>query len=417
MPSAVLQRLVDEREQINRDIDHVNEAAADDERDPSVSERELLTRYRQRLTEVEPMIVEQLDLEEQRHASRDASAALQRGGARGGGRGAGVERAGDSTQHGGEPDPIYRTFAEYARDQLIVRYDQIAQRVGAGARESAIERLQRAVANTTSMTVAGLVPPQYMTEIMTVIDRSRPIVDTSRRVPLTSGTLQYPSITQKPIVGKQTAEKTEGPSQAMNVAFVSVTADTYTGVGDLSWQAMNWSTPDALQLWFDLAAEAYAVQTEAAAGLVLAAVTAQATPAVPASPVLADWISAIMASAAAIYAASHRHADTVYADIASGYGIMGQVANVAPVFFPAGNFNISTGQGNVGGLRLVISPGLPAKTVVVAASGSLLCAESAGSPVELRAIEPALGGMQVGVIGAFASKLTDAGAARKLTVT
>jgi hypothetical protein len=49
-----------------------------------------------------------------------------------------------------------------------------------------------------------------MTEIMTVIDKSRPIVDTSRRVPLTSGSLQYPSITQKPIVGKQTAEKTEG---------------------------------------------------------------------------------------------------------------------------------------------------------------------------------------------------------------
>jgi hypothetical protein len=61
----------------------------------------------------------------------------------------------------------------------------------------------------------------------------------------------------------------------------------------------------------------------------------------------------------------------VYADIASGYGIMGLVANVAPVFFPAGNFNISTGQGNVGGLRLVISPGLPAKTVVVAAQSLL----------------------------------------------
>jgi HK97 family phage major capsid protein len=416
MPNMVLDRLAAERDRVSEQIDEILAGVEADERDPSESERSLIARQRGRLDELEPQIVELVELEERRHASRDVSAMLQRGGARGAGRGAGVERSGDSTPHGAEPDPIYRTFAEYARDQLIVRYDQIAQRVGSGAREGALERLQRAVANTTSTSVAGLVPPQYMTEIMTVIDKSRPIVDTSRRVPLTSGTLQYPSITQKPIVGKQTAEKTEGPS-AMNVAFVSVTADTYTGVGDLSWQAMNWSTPDALQLWFDLAAEAYAVQTEAAAGLVLAAVTAQATPAVPASPVLADWISAIMAAAAAIYAASHRHADTVYADIASGYGIMGQVANVAPVFFPAGNFNISTGQGNVGGLRLVISPGLPAKTVVVAASGSLLCAESAGSPVELRAVEPALGGMQVGVIGAFACKLTDAGAARKLTVT
>lgn len=411
MPNAVLQRLVDEREQINRDIDHVNEASAEDERDPSEAERELLNRYRSRLVSLEPMIVEQLELEEQRHASRDASVVLQRAGARA----PHVERNGDHpTTPAGEP--IYRTFAQYARDLLIVRYDQIAQRVGPGARDAAVDRIQRAVANTTSTSVAGLVPPQYMTEIMTVIDRSRPIVDSSRRVPLTSGTLQYPSITQKPIVGKQTAEKTEGPSQAMNVTFVSVTADTYTGVGDLSWQALNWSTPDALQLWFDLAAEAYAQQTEAAAGTVLAAASAMATPAVPATPTLADWMTAITAAAGVIYGASRRHPDTVYADVATGYSIMGLVANVAPVFFPAGNFSLGSGQGNIAGLRLVISPGLPAKTVAVGNSSSLLSAETAGSPVELRAVEPALGGMQVGVIGAFVSKITDGGAFRKLTI-
>src|SRR5262245_64690175 len=82
MANAVLQRLVDERDQINRDIDHINEAAADEERDPSESERGLIARHRQRLNEVEPMIVEQLDLEEQRQAARDASGVLQRAGGR-----------------------------------------------------------------------------------------------------------------------------------------------------------------------------------------------------------------------------------------------------------------------------------------------------------------------------------------------
>jgi HK97 family phage major capsid protein len=414
VPNSVLQRLVDEREQINRDIDHVNEASADDERDPSEAERQLLTRYRQRLSEVEPMIVEQLELEEQRHSAKDASAMLQRAGARRG------ERA-DQLQPAAPAAPAfeeggYGSFAQYARDVLILRYDQIAGRAGPGARHEAEQRLQRTVANTTSSTVAGLVTPQYLQQIMTVIDKARPIVDASRRTPLTSGSLQYPSITQKPIVGKQTAEKTEGPSQAMNVSFVTVTADTYTGVGDLSWQAMNWSTPDALSLWFDLAAEAYAQQTEAAAGTVLAAATAMATPAVPATPVLADWMTAITAAAGTVYAASRRHPDTVFADIATGYSIMGLVANVAPVFFPAGNFSLGSGQGNIAGLRLVISPGLPAKTVVVGSAQSLLTAETAGSPVELRAVEPALGGMQVGVIGAFVSKITDGGAFRKLTV-
>ncbi len=64
----------------------------------------------------------------------------------------------------------------------------------------------------------------------------------------------------------------------------------------------------------------------------------------------------------------------------------------------------------------MISAGLPAKTVVVGDSSSLLAAETAGAPVELRAVEPALGGMEVGVIGALVSKITDVNAFRKLTI-
>ena len=312
---------------------------------------------------------------------------------------------------------VYRSFAEYARDALICRYDQIAQRAGNGARQAAEERISRAVANTTSTDVAGLIRPQYLDQIAQVISTARPIVDTARKVNLVSGKLTYPSITQKPIVGKQSAEKTEAPSQKMTVAFVDVIADTYVGAGDISWQAINWSTPDALGLWFDLAAERYAIQTEAATGTVVAAATVMATPAVPATPTLADWMTALTAAAAAIYAASRRRPNVVYADIVTGYSMMGLVGNVAPVFLPGGSFSLSSGTGNVAGLTLVISPGLPAKTVVVGDSSSLLAAETGGAPVELRAVEPALGGMEVGVIGAFVSKITDVGAFRKLTVT
>ncbi len=311
----------------------------------------------------------------------------------------------------------YRSFAEYARDALICRYDQIAQRAGGTpARQGAEERISRAVAHTTSTDVAGLIRPQYLDQIAQLIDKSRPVVASARSVNLTSGKLTYPSITQKPIVGKQTAEKTEAPSQTMTVAFLDVIADTYVGAGDLSWQAINWSTPDALGLWFDLAAEQYALQTEAATGLVLAAATVMAAPAVPAAPTLADWMAALTAAAAAIYATSRRRPNVVYADIVSGYSLMGLVGNVSPVFLPGGSFSLSSGSGTVAGLSLVISAGLPAKTVVVGDSSSLLAAETAGAPVELRAVEPALGGMEVGVIGAFVSKITDTNAFRKLTI-
>lgn len=405
MPNPVLDRLYTDRTSLLDQVDSVTADAEANDRDLSTAELELISRCHERIeSELDPQIeaVEQIERTRAAHVRAAPAAAVTPLGAPPG------TPPGETL--------IYRTFAEYARDVIVSRYEQIAQRVGNGARAAAAERIERAVANTLSADVPGLIRPQYLDQIAQVIDKSRPVVDSARKVSLVSGKLSYPSVTQRPIVGKQTAEKTEAPSQKMTVVFVDVVADTYVGAGDLSWQAINWSTPDALGLWFDLAAEQYALQTEAATGTVLAAATVMATPAVPATPTLADWMTAITAAAGAIYTASRRRPDTVYADIATGYSIMGLVANVAPVFFPAGNFSLSTGQGNVGGLRLVISGGLPAKTVVVGDSSSLLAAETAGAPVELRAVEPAIGGMEVGIIGAFVSKITDAGGFRKLTV-
>jgi len=400
--NPVLDRLHAERSTVLDQVDSVTTDAEANDRDLSSAELELIARCHSRIeSELDPQIdaLEQIERTRAVHVARAPSPVP-----------ALIPAAPAS-----EPDQIYRSYAEYARDVIISRFDQIAQRSGV-PRHVAAERIERVVANTLSADVAGLIPPQYLTTFAQIIDKSRPIVQTARRVSLTSGTLSYPSITQRPTVAKQTTEKTELSSQKMTVAFVNVTADTYGGTGDLSWQAINWSTPDALALWFDLAAEAYAIQTEAAAGTVLAAATVMATPAIPASPTLADWMTALTAASGVIYTASRRRPDTVFADVTTGYSIMGLVSNVAPVFIPTGGFSLSSGQGNIAGLNLVISAGLPAKTVVVGNASSLLVAETAGSPVELRAVEPAIGGMEVGVIGAFAAKITDAGAFRKLTI-
>lgn len=404
MTTPVLDKLYQERGTLLDQVDSVGTAAAGDDRDLSDAELQLVARCHERIAdELDPQI-EQWEKVERTRAEHTRGSALV-----------------PTIVGGAPPAPageqvIYRTFAQYARDELVRRYDAIAQLAGPGARTIAEERLSRVVANTLTTDITGLIRPQYLDQIAQVIDASRPIVDSARKVGLTSGKLSYPSVTQRPTVGKQTTEKTEGASQKMTVVFVDVVADTYMGVGDLSWQAINWSTPEALGLWFDLAAEAYAIQTEAATGTVLAAATAMATPAVPATPTLADWMTAVTAAAGVVYSTSRRRADTIWTDIATGYSIMGLVSGTAPVFMSAGTFSLATGQGNVAGLRLVISPGLPAKTVVVGASTALLAAETPDAPVDLQAVQPAIGGMEVGIIGAFVSKITDAGAFRKLTV-
>src|SRR4029077_4756722 len=133
-------------------------------------------------------------------------------------------------------------------------------------------------------------------------------------------------------------------------------------------------SPDALQLWFSLAGEDYAKKTEADAAALLAA--ADSTPTTGSSTDLQGWTAAITAAAGAIYARSGRRADTVWADVTSGYKLLGLVSNAQPVFLSSGAANLSTGAyPAIGGLQLVISPQLAASTVVVGDSSALLCAE------------------------------------------
>jgi hypothetical protein len=75
-----------------------------------------------------------------------------------------------------------------------------------------------------------------------------------------------------------------------------------------------------------------------------------------------------------------------------------------------GSMNLQTMSGVIAGLRLFVSPGLPPNTVIVGDFTALLTAETAGAPVELRAVEPSIGGMEVGVIGAFLVELIEEGA-------
>jgi HK97 family phage major capsid protein len=404
--SVILDRLLAERTALLDEAEHVTHDAQEQERDLSQPESDLITRNLDRADQELTPQIERLERLDTIRATHNATLARSTPPP--------PEPHPGTPARGGEPEVIYRTFAEYARDELIRRFDAIAQLAGPPAvRVQAIERLDRAVANTLSSDVAGLIPPQYLTTLVQVIDTSRPVVESSRRVGLTSGKLSYPMITQRPQVGKQTAEKTEAPSRKVTVAFTDVLADTYVGAGDISWQAMNWSTPDALVLWFDLMAEQYAMQTEAAAGSVLTAVGT--TPVDVGSDDLEGWYAAIMAAAGSIYGATRHRADTIYASIDEGYKIMGLVSSASPVFVTGGTFSIASGAGNVAGLRLVISPELPPETVIVGASSSLLCAETSGAPVQLRAVEPALGGMEVGIIGAFVAKVVEPAAFVPLT--
>jgi HK97 family phage major capsid protein len=122
----------------------------------------------------------------------------------------------------------------------------------------------RALDDVITTDNAGVVPPAYLTELIGVIDKTRPFLSTTRRLPTPSSgmKLTVPVITQRPTVAVQSPEKTEVSSQKTLIGTEDFNAITIAGAGDLSIQIIKRSSPDFLNLWVDLLAEAYAIESE-----------------------------------------------------------------------------------------------------------------------------------------------------------
>jgi hypothetical protein len=312
---------------------------------------------------------------------------------------------------------VYRDFYTYARDVVLTRQSQgfakIAAQFGRDEVEAAHERLgllMRTPANTLSSNVAGLTPAQHIDQIFQVINKKRPLVDSALRTTLERGQLTYPKVAQRPLVAVQASEKTEAGNQSMHVDMETATASTYLGGGDLSWQALNWSSPDALQLWFDLAAADYALKTETDAGDVVtdAAYTYRIGSLLTSTPTFAQFLTAVGAGASAVYTNSGRQADTLYMAEDRFWYMFGLSSDQFAQF-------AAVGTDGIGPLKIVRARGFGAGEVVVGDSSGLLVAETAGAPVELRAVEPAIGGLEVGIIGAFEAVVVDDGAFSLIT--
>lgn len=317
---------------------------------------------------------------------------------------------------------VYRSMAAYARDVILTSQGQTAGRIQqqfadhqqvASARER-LQLLKRVPANTLSSNVEGLIPPQHIAQIFQVIQTDRPIVESAQRADLERGTLTYPKVTTSPVVAVQTTQKTEAGNTGMVIGMETATASTYLGGGDLSWQAVNWSTPNALDMWFRLAAADYALKTETDAATVVSANAFLNNVASPlgATPTYAQLMTAIGAGGGEVYANSGRLADTLYVAPDRYWYALGLTSDVSLSFGSGGLLQVN-GEGR--GLRVIVSRGLNAGEMIMGDSEGLLVAETPGAPVELRVTEPAIGGYEVGIIGAFEAVVVDDGAFAMIT--
>ncbi len=318
---------------------------------------------------------------------------------------------------------VYRSMAAYARDVIMTGNGQTAGKIQAQfgepetiqrARER-LDLLKRVPANTLSSNVPGLTTPaQHIAQIFQVIQTERPIVASAQRESLVRGSLTYPRVDTKPVVAVQASEKTEAGNTGMAISMQTTTASTYLGGGDLSWQAVNWSTPNALDMWFRLAAADYALKTEqdAAQALQHSAFTNAITSPLSGTADYATTMTAIGAGGAKVYSVSGRLANTLYVAPDRYWYAVGLTSAVSLAFGQNGLLNLNADQAT---LQVVVSRGMDSGVMVIGDRQGLLVAETAGAPVELRVVEPAIGGYEVGIIGAFEAVVVDNGAFAMIT--
>jgi hypothetical protein len=313
---------------------------------------------------------------------------------------------------------VYKSMAAYARDFILTRNSTICSQIAAQygdkpaleAAKTRLDLIKRTPANTLTSDIAGLNPPQHIAQIFQVIDTSRPLVASAQRSNLERGTLTYPQVDATPVVAVQGTQKTEAGNTGMDISMVTTTASTYLGGGDLSWQAINWSTPDALDLWFRFAAAHYALSTEqdAAQAVQHSGFSNNISSTISGTPTFAQFMTAVGAGYADVFANSGRLANTIYmAPDRYGY-LLGLTSDAFTQF-------TSVSAQGIGPLNVVVSRGMDSGVVVVGDSAGLLVAETAGAPVELRVVEPAIGGVEVGIIGAFEAVVVDDGSFAMIT--
>ncbi len=407
-----LASLLDERETVhNLHETVVASVQVNDDKLPTDTQAQMIKGYREKEIALDEEIdVITTDVERNRRAI-ESSKAVRRVLA---GNHDGVEVDGEGV--------AYRSMAAFARDVILTRNDNTSAKIATTFSDpleiqKAAERLQlakRVPANTLSSNVEGLIPDQHINQIFQVIQTDRPIVASAQRANLERGTLTYPVITTRPVVAVQASEKTEAGNTGMVIDMLSATATTYLGGGDLSWQAVNWSTPNALDMWFRLAASDYALKTEQDAAQVLStsAFTYNISSTVSATPTFAQLMTAIAAGGGDVYANSGRLANTLYVAPDRYWFAVGLTSDSSLAFGQGGSLQINSEDRR---LNVVVSRGLDAGVMIVGDSAGLLVAETAGAPVELRVTEPAIGGYEVGIIGAFEAVVVDPGAFAMIT--
>jgi len=396
--NAVLDRFVADRQAQVDTMDQILAQVVD--RDLVDAERGILDACRQRIAALDDQIRPLQKFESLRAAHATTTSGLPQPSPRPNGLPAEPRRI-----DGGDRLPEYRTVGEYLVD--LVRGRAL---MGGEVDRDAAHRVElinrRVVSDQKTSDTPGILPTPIVGQVVSLLDANRPLISSLGGAKGLGGipgtTFTRPKVTQHTTVGVQAGEKTQLPSQKMTVGSVSFAKSTYGGTVDISRQDMDWTSPAAWDILVRDLAAVYSQQTEAAIAADFATkATGTKPPALPATPVLADWSKALYTAGMHSYQAGQRMPNRIWCSL-DVWAALGSLVDTTRVVLPVdvtremgapGTSELASFGGDLFGIPRIVAPLLTAKTCIVGPSDLYEAYEEVIGLLSV--IEPSILGVQV----------------------
>lgn len=274
-----------------------------------------------------------------------------------------------------------------------------------GLADWAKTRQTRALADVVSSGNAGILPEQWVGEVLGQIDGMRYLLPRVGRIgfPASGYTLTVPRITQHTLVAARGTEKTQVPSQALTTTSDTFTAAWYAGAVDVAIELIEQSDPAVWNLIVTDLLRQYAVATEEAFATAAEGAATAAGAALDVSD-YPTFVGELIAVAGTVRSATGSGQIKLGLKTSDWAAVLGMVdADGRRVLATQGSSNADGSSSlvaesvSIGGVEVFHSP---YSTVSLAFNEqSLRVAEK--PPMQLTADNVALMGRDVGVIGAI----------------
>lgn len=273
---------------------------------------------------------------------------------------------------------------------IASRIAAAGQRGRAAEANRILEDLTAAWTDVKTTDVEALVRPQWLTEVQGLMAVGRPVSMAFKAGTITSSPIKYPYWVTLPVVDWVVGEKVAIPSGPVDISEATVPVETLAGGNDVSRQTIDWSTPDFIAEYFRAATEVWARKADA--HFIAELATDAAWTIAMTTEDLVDVIGAAMGIAASSGVGGSLN--IIVAGNVIG-GLWSALAKIGPGMTGAVSANFPTP-------RIILSPMLPAGTIVIGMSEAAVAFTSPGAPVRLQALDIPRGGVDLAVWGYWA---------------